>query len=116
MLNKLLLTLLLAFGAINVFTYEIAENIWLCSNCGDPNTESGLHNYAKHAHNLAFGANKQPIHLMSNGEVGNVGPSRWQDLKIANGKGKVVTVDFYPSAEKLLRMTLGMANGETLTF
>ena len=116
MLNKLLLASLLAFGASNVFATEVAENIWLCSNCGDPNTESGLHNYAKHAHNLAFGANKQPIHLMSNGDVGNVGPSRWQGLKIANGKGKVVIVDFNPSAAKLLRMALGMANGETLTF
>ena len=102
MLNKLLLTLLVAFGASNVFAIEIAENIWLCPNCGDPDTESGLHDYAKHAHNLAFGTNKQPIHLMSNGDVGNAGPSRWQGLKIANGKGTLAVVDFNPSAAKVL--------------
>ena len=61
MLNKLLLVSVIVFGASNILAGEVAENVWLCANCGDPYTENGLTNFTKYAHNIAFGPNKQPI-------------------------------------------------------
>ena len=116
MLNKLLLISVIIFGASNTLAGEIAENVWLCANCGDPYTENGLTNFTKHAHNIAFGPNKQPIFVESNGKVGNSGPKRFEGLKIANGKGDIVSVAFRPSFAKLTRMLLGLASEETIIF
>ena len=115
MLKRLLLLSFMSLFSNSAFAIEIAKTIWHCPNCGDPYTEAGLQSYAQKAHNLAFGASKMGIHIY-NGKTGNVGPSRWSGLKISNGNGQVVEVDFLPSWSQILRMQLGMADGETLTF
>lgn len=115
MFKKLLSVLVLSSFSLNVFAVEVAETIWNCSSCGDPYTDNGLQTFAQKAHNLAFGASSMDIHVY-NGKTANLGPARWNGLKIANGRGQVVTVDFNPSWPKLFRMQLGIANNETLTF
>lgn len=88
---------------------------FICQGCGNPNTAEGLQNYAKRAHNIAYGKYRAKMVVGYSGVSQNASSWGWSNLKITNSQGTTLRISFLPSFAQGLKVFLNSPN-TLLTF